>query len=310
MLGRIVEIEGGGRKLHLERGFLAIDGPDGPLGRVPLDDIEAVILSHPAASLTSQVISALAARGTPIVISGNDFKPCALVLPIDGHFAQGDRIEAQASASLPLRKRLWADIVTAKILAQAGALDRVGALSNPVRSLAPRVHSGDPQNMEAQAAQRYFPALFGKGFVRSTGQGPINAMLNYGYTVLRAATARAIVGAGLHPSLSIMHRSRGEALRLADDLMEPFRPAVDLVAWQLAKDGVTEVDAAAKAALVRVLQADYQTAEGRSPLSVALVRLCTSLAQVFLKERKSLSLPISPIPLAITPDEEAGDEGE
>jgi CRISPR-associated protein Cas1 len=310
MLGRIVEIESGGRRLHLERGFLAIDGPDGTLGRVPLDDIEAVILSHPAASLTSQAISALSERGTPIVISGNDFKPCALVLPIDGHFAQGDRIEAQASASLPLRKRLWADIVTAKILAQAGALDRVGALSNPVRSLTSRVRSGDPQNTEAQAAQRYFPSLFGKGFVRGSGQGPVNGMLNYGYTVLRAATARAIVAAGLHPSLSIMHRSRGEALRLADDVMEPFRPAVDLAVWQLAKEGTKEVDATAKAVLVRVLQADYQTSEGRSPLSVALVRLCTSLAQVFLKERKSLSLPISPIPLASTPRETTGEEAE
>jgi CRISPR-associated protein Cas1 len=310
MLGRIVEIEGEGRKLSLERGFLAICGPNGPLGRVPLDDIEAVILSHPAASLTSQAISALSTRGVPIVISGNDFKPCALVLPLDGHFAQGDRIEAQAAASLPVRKRLWAEIITAKIMAQAAALDRVGVLSNPVRSLATRVRSGDPQNIEAQAAQRYFPAIFGKGFVRSSGEGPVNAMLNYGYTVLRAATARAIVAAGLHPSLSLMHRSRGEALRLADDVMEPFRPAVDLAVWQLTKDGVTEVDAAAKATLVRVLQADYQSSEGRSPLSTVLVRLCTSLAQVFLKERKTAALPVSPIPIRLVGEATAGEEAE
>jgi len=310
MLGRIVDIEGEGRKLSVERGFLLVKGPDCTLGRIPLDDIETVILSHPAVGLTSKAITALTSRGAPIVICGDDFKPAACVLPLDGHFEQGNRVEAQASASLPTCKRLWAQIVSAKVLAQAAALDQVGALSNPVRVLAARVRSGDPQNVEAQAAQRYFPALFGKNFVRGGGEGAVNAMLNYGYTVLRAATARAVVGAGLHPSLALMHRSRGEALRLADDLMEPFRPAVDLIVHGLHAGGQKEMSREAKLALVRVLHADYVTAEGRTPLSNVLFRLSVSLAQVFTGERRALALPISPVPLPAVETPPSGDDLE
>jgi CRISPR-associated protein Cas1 len=300
MLGRIVEIEGEGRRLSLDRGFLSVAGPDGPLGKVPLGDIEAVILSNPAASFTSQIIAALALRGAPLVVCGNDFRPTAWLLPVDGHHAQGDRMEAQAQSTLPTRKRLWAELVRAKILAQAAALERTGANPIPVRALAERVRSGDPVNLEAHAAQRYFPAMFGKGFYRHRdGDGP-NAMLNYGYTVLRAATARAIVGAGLHPSLSLQHRSKGDALRLADDLMGPFRPAVDLVVHALMREGVDRLDTAAKRRLAEVLHADFVTAEGAAPLSNILSRLAVSLAQAFTGERKKLVLPASPIPSLAT----------
>ena len=268
MLGQIVEIEGEGRRLSLERGFLAVAGPDGPLGAVPLDDIEAVILSNPAASLTSQAISALAARG----------------------------MEAQAAAALPVKKRLWSEIVRAKIRAQAAALERHAINPHPVRVLADQVRSGDPENLEARAAQRYFPALFGSEFVRARGGGP-NAFLNYGYTVLRAATARAIVAAGLHPSLSLHHRSKGDGLRLADDLMEPFRPTVDLAAKALLAEGIQEIDTSAKRRLAQVLHADFKTDDGVTILSNALGRLAVSLAQVFTRERKSLALPLSRIPV-------------
>jgi CRISPR-associated protein Cas1 len=305
MLGRIIEIEGEGRRLSLDRGFLAVSGPDGPLGAAPLDDVEAVIISHPSASLTTQAIAALMRRGAPIVVSGQDFRPCAIVLPLDGHHAQGDRLEAQIAATLPTRKRLWAELVAAKIAAQAAALERAGAEAGPVAALAGRVRSGDPDNLEAIAAQRYFPALFGKGFRRFRGGGGVNPLLNYGYTVLRAATARAIVAAGLHPSLGLHHRSRGDALRLADDLMEPFRPAVDLVARALAEAGTEQLDTAAKRDLAGVLHADYETDEGRTILSNALARLAISLAQAFAGERRALALPRSPIPLA----EKAGDDG-
>lgn len=297
MLGRIVEIEGEGRRLSLDRGFLAVSGPEGPLGKVPLDDIEAVILSNPAASLTSQIVAALAERGAALVVCGNDFRPAAYLLPVEGHHAQGDRVEAQAEAGLPMRKRLWAEIVRAKILAQAAALERAGANPLPVRALAARVRSGDPENLEAQAAQRYFPALFGKGFYRHRDGEGANAMLNYGYTVLRAATARAIVAAGLHPSLSLQHRSKGSALRLADDLMEPFRPAVDLAVCELAGVGRERLDTEAKRRLALVLHADYDSPEGATPLSNVLSRTAVSLAQVFTGERKRLVLPQSAIPL-------------
>ncbi len=225
MLRQIIEIAGEGRRLSLERGFLAVSGPEGTLGRVPLDDVEAVILSTLSASFTSQVVAALAKRGAPFVICGEKFQPAAYLLPAEGNFAQGARVEAQAEAPAPLKKRLWAELVRAKILAQGAALESLRVDARPVRALAVRVRSGDPDNCEAIAAQRYFPALFGNGFHRWRDGTGANILLNYGYTVLRAATARAVCAAGLHPSLALHHRSGGDALRLADDLMEPFRPA-------------------------------------------------------------------------------------
>jgi CRISPR-associated protein Cas1 len=138
--------------------------------------------------------------------------------------------------------------------------------------------------------------MFGKGFYRHRdGDGP-NAMLNYGYTVLRAATARAIVAAGLHPSLALQHRSKGDALRLADDVMEPFRPTVDLVTHSFMQEGADRLDTATKRRLAEVLHADFVTAEGATPLSNVLARLAVSLAQVFTGERKKLAFPASPIP--------------
>ncbi len=309
MLGQIVEIEGEGRRLSLSRGFLEIFGPDGKLGSAPLDDIEAVIVSNPAASLTTQAIAALALRGAPLVICGNDFRPVAYLLPVDGHHAQGDRVEAQAEASAPARKRLWAELVRGKIIAQAAALERAGANPAPIRALADRVRSGDPDNLEAQAAQRYFPTLFGKGFHRHREGGGANAMLNYGYTVLRAATARAVVGAGLHPSLSLHHRSKGDALRLVDDVMEPFRPTVDLAVKALLDDGAEALDIPAKRRLALVLHTDFATDEGITPLSTVLSRVAVSLAQVFLGDRKTLALPHSPIPV-LAADLAELDDGE
>jgi CRISPR-associated protein Cas1 len=296
MLGRIVEIAEAGRKLALDRGFLSISGPEGHLGNVPLDDIEAVIASNPAVSYTNQALAALAARGAPVVICGTNFTPAAFVLPVSGHHAQGDRFEAQAAATQPMRKKLWSDIVRAKVRAQAAALERAGENPSVLNSLIARVRSGDPANVEAQAAQRYLPAMFGKTF-RRRNEVSVNTCLNYGYTVLRAAAARAVVAAGLHPSLSLHHKSKGDALRLADDLMEPFRPAVDLIARELHGGEESGLAPLTKRRLAAVLHADYAAEDGVSALSNVVTRLAQSLAQVYLGERRDLIMPLSPIPL-------------
>lgn len=304
MLGRIIEIAGEGRCLSLYRGFIEISGPEGTLGQVPLDDIEAVIASTPAVSYTNQALAALAERGAPVVICGRNFTPTAFLLPITGHHAQGERFETQAAATLPTRKRLWAEVVKAKIAAQADALDRVDVNALPVRHLIDRVRSGDVGNVEAQAAQKYLPALFGDKFRRDREAEGINSALNYGYTVLRAAAARSIVAAGLHPSLGLHHVSKGSSLRLADDLMEPFRPAVDLLVHALAREGIAELDPPTKRRLAGVLHADYATTEGVTPLSTVLTRLAQSLSQVFMRQRKGLAWPLVSIPLAPDPASE------
>jgi CRISPR-associated protein Cas1 len=298
MLGHIVEIAGEGRRLSLERGFLTISGPDGLLGQVPLDDIEAVIASSPAITYSNQVLAALAQRGAPVVICAPNFTPAAYLVPASGHHAQGDRVEAQAAATRPSKKRLWSEVVRAKVRAQAAALERIGESPLLLRELASRVRSGDPGNIEAQAAQRYWPALFGRGFTRDRDAEGVNAQLNYGYTVLRAATARAVVAAGLHPSLGLHHKSGGDALRLADDLMEPFRPAVDLLAHAMRSEGITTLAPTHKRRLAAVLHADYDTDDGVTTLSNALARMAQSLAQVYLGQRLRLVLPRSSIPRA------------
>lgn len=297
MTGQIVEITSEGRHLALTRGFLAIMHGGQELGRIPLDDIDAVIAATPALSYSNQLLAALAERGAPVVICGTNFTPTACLLPISGHHAQGERMEAQAGATQPMRKQLWAQLIKAKITAQADVLYHVGVNDIPVRALAAKVRSGDPDNLEAQAAQRYFPTLFGKGFTRDRSQGGTNSFLNYGYTVLRAGMARAIVAAGLHPSLSLHHKSRGESLRLADDLMEPFRPLVDLLVHGLVSEGHDELNPTTKRHLASVLHMDLSTIEGTTTTTVAMSRLSTSLAQCYTGERRKLAFPKTYVPL-------------
>ena len=200
-------------------------------------------------------------------------------------------MEAQIACSLPTRKRLWAAIVKAKLLNQAAVLAAIGAPDAPLSLLARKVKSGDPENAEAQGARKYWGLLMGPLFKRDQQADGVNAMLNYGYTVLRAATARAIVAAGLHPSLGLHHSHDNNAMRLVDDLMEPFRPIIDLAVWQLLAKGVSTINADSKRELVQSLYLDLQTDSGKTPVLVAIQKLATSLAQVLLKERQSLELP-------------------
>lgn len=304
MPGRVIEITEAGRSLHRDRGFLAVRSECRLVGRVALDEIDALLVSTPSVTWSNSALSALAEHGVPVLILGRDFNPVCLFTTLVGVHDQGARMEAQAAATKPLRKRLWRDLVRAKILAQAAALDMVGGPSSRLLRLADQVRSGDPENLEAQAAAVYWPAFMGFDFKRSNVAEPAHALLNYGYAILRAAMARAIVASGLHPSLSLHHQSRGNGLRLADDLMEPFRPSVDLLVRDLILTGVKTLTPDAKRKLVGVLQADYDTDFGRSPLSIVTLTLAQSLAGVFRHQRTKLSFPESRLPIAAVDDEE------
>lgn len=163
-----------------------------------------------------------------------------------------------------------------------------------------KITSGDGTNIEAQAARHYWPRMMGDGFRRDTSASDVNALLNYGYTVLRAATARAVVAAGLHPSIGLHHSNRGNAFALADDLMEPFRPLVDCAARRLASENGETVDTTAKQALARLIAIDLPLDDAMSPVSVALTKLATSLGQSFETGRLSLSLPKPPDALTLS----------
>lgn len=297
MIGRVVEIAEDGRHLAKVRGFLTVSAQGNELGRVPLDDVAAVVASAHGITYSNSLLVALAERGAPLVVCGTNHCPAAILWSADGHHDQAGRMAEQAAASLPLKKRLWAQIVAAKIESQRATLQAVGAAHEGFFLLARKVRSGDPDNVEAQAARRYWPLLFGKGFRRDRAADGVNAMLNYVYTVLRAGTARAIMAAGLHPSFGLSHRQRGNAFALADDLMEPFRPVADMLVYDLIGRGAIGVSRETKPELARILIIDLSTADGVSPAGVCLERLTLSLARCFAGEARKLDLPRRLLPL-------------
>lgn len=297
MTGRIVEIAEDGRHLCKRRGFLVVEGRGEELGRVPLDDIDAVIASAHGLTWSNNVLVALAERCAPVVLCARNHLPAAIVWAVDGNHIQAGRIADQTRASRPTVKRLWAQIVRAKIDSQRATLEETGKPHEGFRLLARKVRSGDPDNVEAQAARRYWPLLFGRDFRRNREADGINAMLNYTYTVLRSGAARAVMAAGLHPSLGLAHRQRGNAFALADDLMEPFRPVADLLVHDLVEQGIETVDRDSKPELARILITDMSTSVGASPVRICLQRLAQSLARCLAGEDRDLDLPRRTLPL-------------
>ena len=297
MIGRIIEIAEDGRHLAKARGFLTVSADKAEIGRVPIDDVGAVIASAHGITYSNNLLTALAERCIPLVVCGSNHMPAAFLWTADGHHEQAGRMADQAAASKPLRKRLWSQIVRAKILGQGATLEAVGAPHGGFYLLSRKVRSGDPDNVEAQAARRYWPLLFGGEFRRDRREPGVNAMLNYAYTVLRAGAARAVMAAGLHPALGIAHRQRGNAFALADDLMEPFRPVADLLVSDLAKAGFADVDKETKPRLAQVLATDMSGPRGVSPVGVCLQRLALSAARCFAGEARELELPRRTLPL-------------
>ena len=300
MIGRIVEIADDHRHLNLLRGFLVVTDTEGErceLGRIPIDDITAVIANAHGLSYTNNVLVALAERGAPFVLCGANHNVVGMLMAVDGNYQQAKRYDAQIGAGKPVQKRLWATIVKAKLQQQASALEAIGAPDIPLTALIAKVRSGDPENIEAQGARRYWSLLFGTDFRRDQDGEGINILLNYGYTVLRATTARALVAAGLHPTISLHHRNEGNPMRLVDDLMEPFRPIIDIKVWQLTRETVPTLTPEVKREIVLSLQSDMHTPMGTSPVSVCIQRLAVSLAQIYLGEKEQLDLPLGGLPL-------------
>ncbi len=297
MIGRVVEIAQDGRHLAVERGFMTVRAEGAEIGRIPLDDIGVVIANAHGLTYSNNLLVALAERGAGFVLCGPNHNPVAWIWPLVGHHAQAAKMRAQLAAPRPLCKRLWRDVVQAKIEQQGAVLAALGKPSGGFHLLARQVRSGDPDNIEAQAARRYWPLIFGDEFRRDRDQAGTNALLNYGYAILRSATARAIVAAGLHPSIGIHHRNQYNDMCLVDDLLEPFRPLVDLFVARLAGAGVDSVTPEAKRSLAELTAADLRAAEGTSPLATCLERLAISLGQAFESGQAKLSLPLAPLPL-------------
>ncbi len=281
MIGRVIEVSSEGRHLARSRGFLTVSSGDGEDGRVPLDDISVLLCNARGLTYSNSLMTELARRGAAVVLCGPNYLPVAWLWPLDGHHVQALRMRHQLEASKPLLKRLWQAVVRAKINQQKHTLELLQLPTEGFDGLARRVKSGDPENVESQAARRYWPLLFGKEFRRSRFGGGPNQFLNYGYTVLRAAVARAVVATGLHPSIGIHHSNRANSMCLVDDLMEPFRPFVDYRTVHLVRRGYEELSSDAKRELSGILTADLVSERGTTPLQTSIERSALSIAKSF-----------------------------
>lgn len=229
-----------------------------------------------------------------MVLCAQNHAPVCVVWPLEGHHAQGGRIRSQLAATRPLQKQLWAQVVTAKVRMQGQVIAATGQNNKAFEMLARNVRSGDPQNIEAQAARKYWKLLFGDGFRRDQNGDGVNALLNYGYTVLRAMVSRAICGSGLHPTLGIFHSNNYNAFAFSDDLMEPFRPVIDAIVRNLVLAGKNEIDQETKRCLTSVSTFDLEGEEGTSPLTLHINRFVHSLVTSFETGKAKLVFPLLP----------------
>lgn len=232
MSWRSILISQGG-KLSLQRKQMLIQQSNNSF-TVPLEDIAVIVIESKETLITAPLLSALAQYGVTLLTCDEQFLPCGQWLPFGQYYRQLKTLKLQLETTLPQKKQLWQKIVQQKIRNQGVVLEQVGYFNETkhLNRMANQVKSGDKENVEAQAALIYFQTLFGKTFKRSE-ENNINAHLNYAYTVLRSAIARALVLYGWLPQLGIFHRSEVNPFNLADDFVEPFRPLVDLMVWQL-----------------------------------------------------------------------------
>ena len=301
MVGQVLDISTQGRHLALYRGFVTIsDREDNEIGRVAINDIEAVIVSAYGVTYSHNILVSLTQHKIIVVLCGDNHAPCGLLLPIDGYYRQSARMKAQAAMKRPLVKRLWQLLVQAKIRHQGAVLQLAGREAQAFFAHANKVRPGDPDNIEAQMARRYWSLLFGKSFLRDNKKPGVNGILNYGYAVIRAAVARAVVAAGLHPTLGLSHHNQYNPMCLVDDVMEPFRPLVDYYVARHVTDEEQELESTMKHGLVGLLAMDMHTAEGISPLSTVMHRLAASLARSIEDGQATLALPENPLPLDFT----------
>ena len=296
MIKRTVEISTKGHYLCVKDDQLILKREREQVAAIPFDDLGLLIVDSKATVYSHHALVLAAESGAVVVLCGDNHHPAALVLPTDSNTLQTKRLRAQAGVKLPRLKQMWRQIVRCKITQQASVFPPDHETRTALTALVSRVRSGDPANVEARASRLYWPALFDdKDFRRrhDRGAAPPNTLLNYGYMVLRAATARAVCGAGLHPSLGIAHHNKYNAFCLADDLMEPYRPFVDVRVRKLWRGGAREVDQETKRTLLEVLT-DTVTIEGnKGPLMVALHRTAASMVAVVGGEEKKLALPQS-----------------
>lgn len=259
---------------------------------IPVEDIGFVLLENQQISITMPLLNALADNNAAVIVCTDKMMPNAMLLNLESNTIQGERYRGQLNASEPLKKNLWKQTIEAKIRNQAALLDKLDKDGSQLRPYWQNVKSGDSDNREGVAAKVYWDALFGDDFMRyRTGDSP-NELLNYGYTILRAAVARSLMGSGLFPAFGIFHRNRYNAFPLADDVMEPYRPFVDEIVFNLYANGERELTKDVKAEILKLLYMDTVFDKVTRPLDLGLSVTTSSLAKCFCGEQKKILYPL------------------
>lgn len=267
----------------------------------PVEDIGVVVLDNRRITITQGLLEALLENNCAVITCDSHSLPVGLMLPLYGNSTQNERFRYQLEASQPLRKQLWQQTIKAKIENQAAVLSACsGVPTKNMKRWADDVRSGDPDNVEGHAAAYYWRNFFSnitglENFTRNReGMAP-NNLLNYGYAILRAVVARALVTSGLLPTLGIHHHNRYNAYCLADDIMEPYRPYVDELVFAIVKEqGVDnlQLTTTLKAQLLSIPTLDVVIGGKRSPLMVAATQTTASLYKCFSGELRRIAYPV------------------
>ncbi len=288
-ISRIVEVANPSFLSYKDRA-LRIERDGEQIARVPLEDLGVLVLDGHGIALTKTLLSACTEYKVAVVLCGANHMPAGLLLPIAGHTRHNLILRDQIAAKEEVKKRAWQAIVQGKIENQSRVLKALVGKDTKVGRLKAFVRPGDPDNVEAKAASRYFLTLFDEQFVRARHEEGINAMLNYGYAVVRAAVARSICIAGMHPALGIHHKNQYNAYALADDLMEPLRPFVDAVVWNYVRENgePEELTPPVKAALLQVLTLRAIWRRRRYPILTAIGHYVTRFREVLQEKKEDL----------------------
>ena len=259
---------------------------------VPIEDIGFLVIDNSETFLSIPAMNLLIENNTSVIICGNNHLPNGMFLNLNSHHIQQEIFKNQIDASAPLKKQLWQQTIVEKINNQGILLEQITSAKNSFPFLASKVLSGDSSNMEGVAASQYWKSFFEIKFKRERFGDYPNNFLNYGYAILRAATARALSGSGLLNTLGIHHKSKYNAFALADDIMEPFRPIVDEKVYEIMQNfEEQELNTAIKAELLQILTRTVYFKEEKSPLMVALQKTASSLQQCYTGERKKIKYP-------------------
>ena len=279
--------------LHITHGQLCVDKMGDTVARIAVEDLGLLILQHPAITITQTVISQCQKHNAVIVFCDERHLPISVILPLwDGHSLHTKVLREQLSATTPTCKRLWQQVVKTKISEQARTLEQAGGSSQGLYRLRDKVKSADTGNCEAQAAQYYWKQLMGHDFRRDINADGINSLLNYGYSILRAMVARALVGSGLHPAIGLHHKNQYNGLCLADDIMEPFRPWVDWLVFEMIQHNMPlEISKSTKQPLLSLLSEDVIYDKRKMPLMVAVHLLSARLKQALTDKQVTLRYP-------------------